>query len=443
VRASSAERLLKRALAASASLQSRDPAVLIAAGKAADAMVRGFLSAGFSIARDKGMIATTHLREETLLPEVRVFLAGHPVPTAQSEAAGAHALELVHSADANTPIVVLLSGGASALLAAPAVGLTLEDKMQTTRVLLGAGAAIHELNAVRKHLSAIKGGRLAAVAAAAAAGVDADSGVRIHTFALSDVISPVEDDPGVIGSGPTSPDATSFADALGALQRLGVRDAVPDAARRVLEEGAAGRREETPKPGDPRLARTRYTLIGSRRDAMAAAREEAEHRGFATFVIEEAIAGEARDTAPRVFDQARSLAAGCSGQCCVIASGETTVRVTGKGLGGRNQEFALALAEPLARAAAAAAAAAVPHRETPAHAVATSIGTDGIDGPTDAAGAIVDSTTVTRAANIGLAAPAAFLANNDAYRFFDPLGDLVRIGRTDTNVCDLQVFLFA
>lgn len=416
--------------------------VLIAAGKAADAMVRGFVRAGFTIASGRGMLATTHVREgedgddgdrgrgRGALADARVFIAGHPVPTAQSEAAGLHALQLVRSADAETPVVVLLSGGASALLVAPAAGLTLEDKMQTTRVLLSAGAAIHELNAVRKHLSAIKGGQLAAAAAAAARG-------EIHTFALSDVISPVEDDPSVIGSGPTSPDATTFDDARAALERLRVRDEVPRTALRVLEEGAAGRRPETPKPGDPRLARTRYTLIGSRRDAMAGAKDEAARRGYAAFVIDAPIADEARDTAPRILAEARKLAsaheqtqrAGRDRRpCCIIASGETTVRVTGKGLGGRNQEFALALAEPLAAAADVAAAA--------------SIGTDGIDGPTDAAGAIVDSTTLARASSAGLAPLGAFLANNDAYHFFDPLGDLVRLGRTDTNVCDLQVFLF-
>jgi glycerate 2-kinase len=302
--------------------------------------------------------------------------------------------------------------------------------MQTTRVLLGAGAAIHELNTVRKHLSAIKGGQLAVAAAEASpAGGDAGRVRPVHTFALSDVISPVEDDPGVIGSGPTSPDATSFGDALATLARLGVRDRVPVAALRVLEEGAAGRRAETPKPGDPRLAPARFTLIGSRRDAMAAARVEAERRGMQTVVIDESVAGEARDAAPRLLATALARVREQARPCCIIASGETTVRVTGTGTGGRNQEFSLALVEPLN---------ALPSWDV----AAASVGTDGIDGPTDAAGAIVDSTTLARAAEKGLASPRAFLANNDAYHFFEPLGDLLRIGRTDTNVCDLQVFLF-
>jgi hydroxypyruvate reductase len=410
------------------------PVLLIAAGKAADAMVRGFRAAGGSIAR--GLMATTHVYERDQdagkdAGEMRLFLAGHPVPTPESEAAGLLALELVRSADtADRPIVVLLSGGASALLVAPAEGLTLAEKMLTTRVLLGAGAAIHELNTVRKHLSSIKGGQLAVAAAEASpAGGDAGRVRPVHTFALSDVISPVEDDPGVIGSGPTSPDATSFGDALATLTRLGVRDSVPIGALRVLEKGAAGRRPETPKPGDPRLAPARFTLIGSRRDAMAAARVEAERRGIQTVVIDESVAGEARDAAPHLLATALARVSEQTRPCCVISSGETTVRVTGTGTGGRNQEFALALVEPLSALRSADVAAA-------------SVGTDGIDGPTDAAGAIVDSTTLARAAEKGLVSPRVFLANNDAYHFFEPLGDLLRIGHTDTNVCDLQLFLF-
>jgi glycerate 2-kinase len=403
------------------------PVTLIAAGKAADAMVRGFRASGIPIAR--GMIATTHVRDDAAgapagadSGALKVFLAGHPVPTAESQAAGLQALALVRSLSEADPVVVLLSGGASALLVAPVDGLTLADKMQTNRVLLGAGAAIHELNAVRKHLSAIKGGQLAAAARGGTGGGD------IQTFALSDVISPVEDDPGVIGSGPTSADATTFADALAVIDRLGVRATVPAAALRVLEEGLAGRRPETPKPGDPRLARAHFTLIGSRRDAMTAARVEAERRGVWTMVIDEPVSGEARDAARRLLDTATMLARGTGIRpCCVIASGETTVRVTGNGLGGRNQEFALALVDALAERGPI---------------VAASVGTDGIDGPTDAAGAMVDSMTQARAVQAGLAAPAAFLANNDAYHFFAPLGDLLRPGRTDTNVCDLQLFLF-
>ena len=412
--------------------------ILIAAGKAAGAMVRGFTTRGLTPAR--GTIATAHLDAGVDTTHLRVFLAGHPMPTAQSVEAGRHALTLAREARPDDRIVLLLSGGASALFAAPAAGLTLDDKSAATRALLASGAAIHDLNAVRKHLSAIKGGRLAAAA-----------GCPVHTFAVSDVISPIDDDPGVIGSGPTVADETTFADALAAIDRLGARDAMPRVVMDLLERGAAGDEDESPKPGDPRLARADYTVIGSRRDAMAAARVEAERLGYTTFVLDDAIAGEARDAAPRLFARACSLANvdlardryalplevlsaameppdADERACCIIASGETTVRVTGSGRGGRNQEFALALAEPLGAVVSPSI-------------VAASVGTDGIDGPTDAAGALVASDTLSRARALGLDVPRAFLANNDAYRFFDALGDLIKTGPTDTNVGDLQIIL--
>jgi hydroxypyruvate reductase len=391
----------------------RDDLIVIAAGKAAGSMLRGFTAAGLTAAR--GLVATTHLRED-LPANIEGFLAGHPVPTAESAAAGERALALARGVPAGGRLLVLLSGGASALLAAPAPGLTLDDKMAATRALLAAGAAIHDLNAVRKHLSGVKGGRLAAASRAAC-----------DTLAISDVVGPVEDDPSVIGSGPTVADASTFADAVGALDRLGVRDRVPAAALAVLEEGLAGQRPDTPKPGDARLMRSQFTLIGSRRDAMAGARREAERRGYTVAVLDEPIVGEAREAAAAYVARVRTLVERLPRPCCVITSGETTVRVVGTGKGGRNQEFALAAALALA------------DDERPA--IGASIGTDGIDGPTDAAGAVVETLTIERAHRAGLA-PQAFLDNNDAYHFFDALGDLVRIGPTDTNVGDLQVLLF-
>jgi glycerate 2-kinase len=429
--------------------------VVIAAGKPSAAMVRDLLHAG--LVPTRGMIATPfHDRfaarqlEADLLralssaaqaeassatasgaasgsgsgsgpaaPQWRFYFSGHPVPTAASVEAGEHALALARGAAPDDHLLVLLSGGASALLAAPADGLTLDDKMQATRALLGGGAAIHELNAVRKHLSAIKGGRLAAAARC-----------EVTTLAISDVISPVDDDPSVIGSGPTVADASTFGDALAVIDRLGVRGAMPAAVLDVLEAGAAGHRDESPKPGDPRLARAGYHVIASRRDAMAAARVEAERLGFTVFVVDEAISGEARDAAPRLLARADALVRECVGErpCCVIASGETTVRVTGSGRGGRNQEFAVALVERLAAKRATV--------------VAASIGTDGIDGPTDAAGGMVDSMTLQRAREAGTPEPAAFLANNDAYHFLDAVGGLVKTGPTNTNVGDLQILVY-
>lgn len=408
---------MARALAGHRELRAsaaRGELVVIAAGKAAGGMLRGFSAAGLQATR--GMVATTHWRDD-VPPDIELYLAGHPVPTAESAAAGARALQLARGLPAAGHLIVLLSGGASALLAAPAPGLRLDEKMDTTRALLAAGAPIHDLNAVRKHLSAVKGGRLAAAARAAC-----------DTFAISDVVGPVEDDPSVIGSGPTMPDESTYADALGTLERLGVLERVPAAARLVLEEGRGGHRPETPKPGDPRLSRARFSLIGSRRGAMEAARREGERRGYTVAVLDEPVVGEARDAAAAHGARVRALAERLPRPCCIVSSGETTVRVTGTGKGGRNQEFALALAHVLSGDSRSV--------------VAASVGTDGIDGPTDAAGALADETTIDRAARAGLGAPEAFLENNDAYRFFDPLGDLLRTGPTDTNVGDLQVMLF-
>lgn len=307
--------------------------------------------------------------------DLLVASGGHPLPDAASFESGARALAL---ADENRRrgemLVVLLSGGASAMLAAPAPGVTLEQKVAVTRELLRSGRPIAEMNAVRKQLSAIKGGKLAARAG------------RSTTFAISDVHAPIEDDPSVIGSGPT-----------------------------VLDS-----------PG--RSVEARFVLAGSRRDAMHGAREAAGHLGYAVHVVEPPVLGEARDAAAAFAVRAASLPREATQPLCVIAAGETTVKLPPEsehGRGGRNQEFALAFA--LAQ----------PRLDTYLFA---SIGTDGIDGPTDAAGAIVDATTRSRAAGQSLD-PEASLRAHDSYDFFDRLGDLVRTGPTQTNVGDLQVLL--
>jgi glycerate 2-kinase len=388
-------------------------AVVIAAGKAAGAMLGACMEADVIVSR--GLIATTHLDRE-LPPEIEVHLAGHPVPTEASRVAAMRALDLAEETGAATTLLVLLSGGASALLAAPAAGLSLEDKIETTRALLGAGAAIHELNCIRKHLSAIKGGRLGAATRA-----------RSLTWALSDVVGPVEDDPSVIGSGPTVADPTTFVDAVAIVARLGLRDRLVPAVERALEQGLRGERSETPKPGDPRLAHARFEVVGGRRDAMSGARLEAERRGYTVAIVDEPIVGEARLAGPALLEHARALTQECVSPCCVVASGETTVRVVGKGRGGRNQELALSAAPAI--------------EQWPREAVLLSIGTDGIDGPTDAAGALIDRTTCLRARRDGVGDASVYLANNDAYRFLDQVGDLIRTGRTDTNVGDVQILL--
>ena len=348
--------------------------------------------------------------------ELEWFDVGHPVPTTGSVAAGCRALELASNIGEGETLVVLLSGGASAGLVVPVEGVTLEDKAGATRALLASGVTIDELNCVRKHLSAIKGGRLAVAA-----------GGRVVTLAISDVVDPIPDDPAVIGSGPTTGDPSTFADAIAHCRSVGVRSHLPPAVLSVLERGAKGDLEESPKPGDLRLGTAGVRVIGSRRDALEASASEARRRGFNVIIIDEPITGEARVAGDAYVKSIAKLTHERSRPVCVVSAGETTVRVAGPGRGGRNQEFALAAAYTLAR-------------RFP-EAVVASVGTDGIDGPTDAAGAVIDTMTPMRAVEGGLHRPEHYLTANDSYRFFDSLGDLVRIGPTDTNVGDLQVAL--
>jgi hydroxypyruvate reductase len=391
---------------------------VVAAGKAAWGMARAFAECeGPRIAT--GLIAGP--RDSDQEPPVRFdsLSPSHPSPNADSEEAGRRALALAGRSRSGT-LVVLLSGGASAMLVSPAGAVTVDDKARAARALMNDGAAIGELNCVRKHLSAIKGGRLAAAAS------------RTITLAISDVHSPVPDDPSVIGSGPTVADATTFQDALDLVS--GCRDAasIPRVVTEHLEAGVRGELEETPKPGDSRLAQSSYQVIASRQTAMEGAAREAARCGYAVEVIEPPTAGEARDAAAAFVSAALARHASRPRPVCVIASGETTVHVRGTGRGGRNQEFALA-GLPLLESSDVAQS---------VTAALASVGTDGIDGPTDAAGAIVDTTTSARARSIGLSAEAA-LAENGAYDFFQPLGDLVIWGPTGTNVGDVHVLLVA
>jgi hydroxypyruvate reductase len=341
--------------------------------------------------------------------------AGHPYPNEASVAAARRALTMAGAAAENELLVVLLSGGASAMMALPAEGLSLADKQNTVAALLSAGADIHRLNTVRKHVSAIKGGQLAAATRAS-----------VLTLVVSDVVG---DDVSMIASGPTTPDPTTFADAVRVLDAFGGRRTYPRAVVRRLERGVAGDLEDTPKPGDPRLARSVVRVIGNRGVAVEGARVEAEALGYHVHVIDQAIVGEARRAGASLISTSASRVAHTvkSGTpVCILASGETTVRVTGKGKGGRNQELALGM---------------LPHlSELGARVVAASIGTDGIDGPTEAAGALVDSTTAARAAAAGLHAE-AYLNDNNTYEYFDTLDDLIRTGPTMTNVGDVQIIL--
>jgi glycerate-2-kinase len=387
------------------------PRIVVAAGKAAWPMAA---AVGEVCPDARGVVAGPSISGYVPGSGLEAFAAGHPFPNDESVKAAARALDFAASVGRDECLLVLLSGGASAMLAAPAVGLSLPDKIETTSALLRAGVAIDGLNTVRKHLSSIKGGRLAA------------GSPRTITLALSDVHGANEDDPAVIGSGPTVPDPTTFAEAVEVITRSGA--AVPEAVRTHLELGRRGERQETLKPGDSRLANSTFEVIGNRHTALEAALRAAQERGYVTHALPAATTGEARDAAQRFFAEAKWLAADGPRPLCVVASGETTVTVKGHGRGGRNQEFALALVQTISGSGRAAAFA--------------SAGTDGIDGPTDAAGAIVDSSTLERAARAGVDWRGA-LADNDAYHFFEPLGDLLRWGPTGTNVGDLHVFLVA
>ena len=374
-------------------------------------------SAALPLFDDVHAVITAHSIGAVNRRGVRTFAAGHPTPNAESAAAGRAALELAHESRDRGGLLVLLSGGTSAMLVAPAHGLTLEEKVATTTRLMHAGAAIHELNCVRKHLSRVKGGQLAAAAG------------RTITLALSDVHAPVADDPSVIGSGPTVADDTTFAEALEIVRRYGIT--VPDAVRGLLERGAIGEADETIKSGDPRLGESTYTLVGNRVMAVDGAARAAESAGYQVVVLRDPTTGEARETARGFLHAAAEAIRGTTRPMCVIGSGETTVTVRGTGQGGRNQEYGLAGAAALPLVEAG-------DRTT----VLASAGTDGIDGPTDAAGVVVDAGTLSRGAAAGLDWRAA-LDNNDAYRFAAATGDLIIWGPTGTNVGDLHVLLVA
>jgi glycerate 2-kinase len=384
--------------------------LLLAVGKAAPAMAEAFVGARPGLVED-GLVVGSHVAGPLPSP-LRWQEADHPVPGARSIEAGRAAIALARSLGARDTLVVLVSGGASALMALPVAGITLDDKQQVTRRLLTAGADIRALNTVRKHLSAVKGGRLAAACRG-----------RVVGWLLSDVVG---DDPAVIGSGPTVADQSTFADALAILDRHGGRAGFPGPVVAHLERGAAGGEEETPKPGSPAFHRVTTTVIGSARLSLEGAADAARGLGYSVVARAEPVVGEARAAARDHVAWVRATLDGVRERSCLLSCGETTVTVVGQGRGGRNQEFILAFVMALASQNRAL--------------TVGSIGTDGIDGPTDAAGAIADETTIARAASAGLNASRA-LDENDSWTFFSSLADLILTGPTGTNVGDIQIVL--
>jgi glycerate 2-kinase len=339
---------------------------------------------------------------------IEVVEAGHPVPDARGQAAAGRILDLARQAGPRDLVIVLVSGGGSALTPAPVAPITLDEKRTVTRLLLEAGATIGELNAVRKHLSFLKGGQLARAVAPA----------TLLALALSDVIGDPLD---VIASGPTVPDSSTFADALEVLMRRRAADRVPVSVLRRLQAGHRGEIAETPKPGDPVFDHVTNVVIGNNAVVVAAAAAAAEHLGYRPTVLTRELQGEAREVGPDLVRRARAL----TPPACLLAAGETTVTVRGRGRGGRCQELALAAAMAM---------------DGNAPLTLLAAGTDGTDGPTDAAGAIVDAGTPRRGVAAGRH-PRLTLDDNDSYTFLRASGDLVVTGPTNTNLLDLCIVL--
>lgn len=345
---------------------------------------------------------------------IRVLEAGHPIPDRAGEAAAQEVLDVVRGTTKHDLLIVLLSGGASSLLPAPAAGLTLEDKQRVTTALLKSGADIHEVNTVRKHLSAIKGGQLAAATKA-----------TVVSLILSDVLG---DDFGSIGSGPTAPDPTTFADVQNIVRRYRLSATLPLHVRKHVTAGVRGTRAETPKAGAALFRRVTNHIIGNNQAAVDAVVRTAWRAKISPLMLTTTLTGDVRAAAEmfgalahQVDGRGRPL----QRPCCLIAGGELTVTVRGKGIGGRAQEFALAAARQIAGL-----------RDT----WVIGFGTDGTDGPTDAAGAVVDGTTWARATQRGLD-PARALRQNNTYPLLKRLGQLIHTGPTGTNVNDLYLLL--
>jgi hydroxypyruvate reductase len=349
------------------------------------------------------------------LQRIKVVEAGHPIPDQAGVDGAGQVYDLVANATAMDLIFMVISGGGSALLPLPVEGLSLADKQHTTEVLLASGARIQEVNALRKHLSKLKGGRLAKLADPA----------QVIALILSDVVG---DELDAIASGPTVPDTTTFQDCIEILWRYGLQGKVSPAVLSFLQRGARGEVAETAKAGDEVFQKVQNVIVGSNRLALAAAQNRAQALGYRTHLLSSAIEGESRNVAIAHIERLKEMLRhrpSADQPTCLISGGETTVTIRGDGLGGRNQEFALA---------AAIAAAGLEHM------VVLSAGTDGTDGPTEAAGGIIDGATVSRGAALGIDA-GEFLARNDSYHFLRATGDLLITGPTFTNVMDMQVIV--
>ena len=400
-----------------------DRVLVVGAGKAGAPMAAAVtdvlgerLSDGIVVVKHKHV-----LNDPAATGPIAIVEAGHPVPDDAGLQGAGQIVDLLNDTTGRDLVLCLISGGGSALMTSPVPGISLADLQKLTQVLLGCGATINEINAIRKHISQLKGGQLAQLASPA----------PVASLILSDVVGdPLE----VIASGPTVPDPTAFGDAWSILERYGVLNDVPASITKHLSAGLRGDIPDTPKPGDPTFEHVQNVIVGSNRLAAQAAAEEAQQLGFDTMLLTTYLEGEAREVARAIAGLAKGLIRGetahpsgrpLSQPACLVLGGETTVTLRGDGKGGRNQEMALVAGLSLASWEGVLIA---------------FLATDGTDGPTDAAGAFADGSTVARATHLDLNAE-DHLARNDAYHFFQKLGDLIVTGPTNTNVNDLVIIL--
>ncbi len=397
--------------------------IVIGTGKATAPMAKA-IEEIFGRRIKKGIISVKY-GHVAPLERIKLMEAGHPVPDENSVLAAKSIVRLAEEADDKTLVINLISGGGSALLTLPFedktkdIALTLEEKQQATKVLLECGAAINEINAIRKHISGIKGGRLAKILYPAAS----------VNFILSDVVG---DDPGTIASGLTFYDSTTFFDIKKIMEKYGIGDKMPERVKKLLSLGLAGNIDETPEKGNIVFEKTHNIIIGSNALSLEAAAKKAKSLGFEPLILSSQITGEAKEIAKFFSAMAKDiLKYGWPVQkpCAVIAGGETTVTIKGSGKGGRNQEMALSFLSQIEQAP-----------ESFKGVYFLSGATDGNDGPTDAAGAFASCEIFDKAEKKGLST-GDYLGRNDSYNFFDDLGFLLKTGPTNTNVCDIQVMI--
>jgi len=395
-------------------LSSFNRVYLIGFGKAAAAMAKG-VEEVLGEELNGGIISVKYGHLDKLSSKIKINEAGHPVPDDAGMKGAKEMVEFLNHRDEKDLVICVISGGGSAILPLPCEGITLAEKQETTKLLLACGADIKEINAIRKHISQVKGGQLARITQPA----------TLVTLILSDVIGDPLDS---IASGPAAPDQTTFEDCWTILTKYELLGKIPPAVEQHLKSGVDKFISDTPKVGDPAFSKTYNNIVGSNWEAVVAARDYAQKLGFNTLILSTFVEGETKDVArvhAAIAKEVNKTGNPINIPACIISGGETTVTIRGDGLGGRNQEFVLAAAMDI---------------QGMEKVVVLSAGTDGTDGPTDAAGAIADGETIQRATQLNLDT-FNYLQNNDSYHYFEQLNDLVKTGPTNTNVMDIRIVL--